>query len=208
MCYRIGIYLLKLIFYGLLGLRVIGKENIPSEGGLIVAANHISYLDPPLVGVAMWPYRTLHYIAKKDLFKIPLLGFILRLVNSFPVKRGKPDRVAMRKALELLKAGEAVCIFPEGTRSRDGRPQEPELGVSLLVLRSGAAVLPVAVINTDKALPRGAIMLHPAKIRVYIGKPFHPNGQGDPKEVRREIAKEIMERIRELWEEGRKEQGK
>lgn len=205
MWYKLGVYLLKPLFYGLLRLRVVGKENIPKEGGLIVAVNHISYLDPPLVGVALWPQRKLHYIAKTELFKIPILGFILRLVNAFPVKRGKPDRVALKRAIELLERGEAVCIFPEGTRSRDGRLQKPELGISLLVLRSGAPVLPVAVINTDKALPRGAIMIHPARIRVYIGKAFHPKREGDPKEMRKEIANQVMERIAELLEKGKRE---
>lgn len=205
MWYKIGVYLLKPLFYGLLRLRVVGKENIPLEGGLIVAVNHISYLDPPLVGVAIWPYRKLHYVAKRELFKIPIFGLILRLVNAFPVKRGKPDRLAMRRALKLLREGEAVCIFPEGTRSRDGRLQEPELGISLLVLQSGAKVLPVAVVNTDKALPRGRIILRPAKIGVYIGPPFHPSGQGDPKKARREIAQQVMERIGELLERGRKD---
>lgn len=207
MWYWIGAHLLHIIFRNFLHLKVYGKENIPKEGGVIVAANHISYLDPPLLGVAMMPYRKLYYIAKRELFRIPILGLILRLVNAFPVKRGMPDRIALRKALNLLKRGEAVCIFPEGTRSRDGRLQEPELGISLLVLKSGAPVLPVAVINTDKALPRNAIMLHPAKIRVYIGKPFYPSIEGEPKEVRRRIAKEVMERIRELLEIGRREFG-
>jgi 1-acyl-sn-glycerol-3-phosphate acyltransferase len=205
MWYWIGAHLLHIIFRNFLHLKVYGKENIPKEGGVIVAANHISYLDPPLLGVAMMPYRKLYYIAKRELFRIPILGLILRLVNAFPVKRGMPDRIALRKALNLLKRGEAVCIFPEGTRSRDGRLQEPELGISLLVLKSGAPVLPVAVINTDKALPRNAIMLHPAKIRVYIGKPFYPSIEGEPKEARRRIAKEVMERIRELLEIGRRE---
>jgi len=205
MWYKLGVYLLKPLFYGLLRLRVVGKENIPKEGRLIVAVNHISYLDPPLVGVALWPQRKLHYIAKTELFKIPILGLILRLVNAFPVKRGKPDRVALKRAIELLERGEAVCIFPEGTRSRDGRLQKPELGISLLVLRSGAPVLPVAVINTDKALPRGAIMIHPARIRVYIGEAFHPKMEGDPKEIRKEIANQVMERIAELLEKGKRE---
>ncbi|MBC7326858.1 1-acyl-sn-glycerol-3-phosphate acyltransferase [bacterium] len=206
MWYKIGVYLLKPIFYGFLHLKIFGKENIPKEGALIVAANHISYLDPPLVGVALWPQRILHYVAKLELFKIPILGLILRLVNAFPVKRGKPDRLAMKRALDLLAKGEAVCIFPEGTRSRDGRLQEPELGISILILRSGAPVLPVAVVNTDKALPRGAIILHPARIKVYIGKPFHPHYEGNPREARKEIARQVMERIKELLERGKREE--
>lgn len=205
MWYKLGVYLLKPIFYGLLRLKVIGRENIPKEGGLIVAANHTSYLDPPLVGLALWPYRKLYYVAKTELFKIPILGFILRLVNAFPVKRGKPDRLALKRASHLLKKGEAVCIFPEGTRSRDGKLQPPELGISLLVLLSGAPVLPVAVINTDKALPRGAIMLHPAKIRIYIGQAFYPEVQGTTKDMRKEIAHQVMKRIGELLEKGKRE---
>ncbi len=205
MWYKVGVYLLKPLFYGFLRLKVVGRESIPREGGLIVAANHLSYLDPPLVGLSLWPYRKLHYVAKRELFKIPFLGFILRLVNAFPVKRGKPDRIAMERALRLLRKGEAVCIFPEGTRSINGRLQRPELGISLLVLRSGAPVLPIAVINTDKALPRGAIILHPAKIRVYIGQAFHPTREGDPKYLKEEIAKQVMKRIGELLERGKKE---
>ncbi len=198
MLYTIGAFLFRFIFFNFFKLKIWGRENIPKKGACIVAANHISYLDPPLVGSVLFPHRKIWYMAKKELFAIPIFGTILKLVRAFPVRRGKPDREALWRALRLLRKGEVVCVFPEGTRSRDGRLKPPELGISLLSLYSSAPILPVAIVGTNKALPPDRILPRPARIEVYIGKPFHPLIQGERKAQRQEIARQVMKEIEGL----------
>jgi 1-acyl-sn-glycerol-3-phosphate acyltransferase len=136
--------LMELLF----GMRVTGAGNVPVEGPLLVACNHISEMDPPVLACAM--PRTLHFMAKKELFSNRLLDRFFRNVRAFPVDRGTADRQAIRTASDLLSSGEAVAIFPEGTRSVDGRQLAPRPGLGLLALSTGAPVLPVYVSGTDR----------------------------------------------------------
>ena len=110
--------------------KVLGRENVPTTGGALLCANHVSYIDPPALGGGC--PRPVRFMAKSELFKLPVLGFLIRRVGAFPVKRGTADRTALRKAVELLESGEIVGMFPEGTRSLDGKLQEPELGVGMI----------------------------------------------------------------------------
>jgi 1-acyl-sn-glycerol-3-phosphate acyltransferase len=135
-------------------LKIEGRDHEPGTGPLIVAGNHASLLDPPLVGMCL--RRQGAYMAKDELFSVPLLGAWLRSIGSFPVRRGTADRQAIRRSLELLQRGGVLVIFPEGTRSTDGRLRDPEPGAAMLALRTGVRVLPAAVVNSHRILPKGA----------------------------------------------------
>jgi len=111
----------------------------------------------------------MHFMAKAELFAIPVFSAVLRQLNVFPVKRGEPDRKAIKHSLNILKNGEILAMFPEGTRSKTGNLQKPEPGAALLALKSQSPILPVAVINTDKIFRKGNFF---PKLLVRIGKPF------------------------------------
>ena len=142
-------------------IEVIGKENIPSEGGVLLCANHISNLDPLIVGITT--KRPVHFMAKDELFSVPVLGKIVSNVNAFPVKRGMSDREALRKGLGILKEGKVLGLFPEGTRSKTGEMGKGLAGAGFFALRSAAYVVPCAIIGPYKAFN---------KLRVVYGKPI------------------------------------
>jgi len=196
--YWFGFLLFNLTLPFYLRLKVRGRENVPRKGPLIVASNHISYLDPPVIGAAV--PRILHYMAKSELFRIPVFNGLIRFLNAYPVRRGKPDRRALKYTLDLLMMGEAVLTFPEGTRSRDGRLRPPEPGTGFIALMSRAPVLPVGVVGTDKALPQGCPFLLPRRVEVRIGKPLtFPDLYGKPsREGAEEASWRIMEAIARL----------
>ena len=191
--YWFGFLLFNLTFPFYFRFKVRGRRNVPRRGPLLVASNHVSYLDPPVVGVAV--PRILHYMAKSELFEIPVFNGLIRFLNAFPVRRGKPDRRALRYTLDLLRMGEAVLTFPEGTRSKDGRLKAPEPGTGYIALLSRAPVLPVAVVGTDRALPPGCPFLLPRRVEVRIGRPLtFPDLYGN---VSREKVEEASWRIME-----------
>lgn len=135
------------------GLRIEGLEHVPATGPVIVAPNHVSHLDPPIVACSV--RRKVAFMAKEELFRNPLFGGLIRSLNAFPVRRGEGDTEAIRKTLERLEAGELVLVFPEGTRG-DGRSLGPfNRGVGMLAKRSGATVVPAGIAGTQRKLPRG-----------------------------------------------------
>lgn len=147
----------RLIYYisrAAFRLKIEGREHEPAAGPLIVAGNHASVIDPPILGSCL--RRQSAYMAKEELFAVPILGPWLRSTGSFPVRRGTPDRKAIRRSLEVLKDGGVLVIFPEGTRSLDGRLRDPEPGAAMIALRTGVPVLPAAVVNSHRILPKGA----------------------------------------------------
>ncbi len=136
----------------LVRLRIEGLENVPASGPVLVAANHLHNADPILLAMA-FP-RVLYFMAKRELFGNAAFGGLIRWAGAFPVDRGKADRAAIRYAETLLAEGHAVAMFPEGTRSRTGRLGPGQPGAGLILLRSGAPLLPAAITGTDK-LPGG-----------------------------------------------------
>lgn len=136
----------------LVRLRIEGLEHVPAEGAVLVAANHLHNADPILLATA-FP-RVLYFMAKRELFGNALLGGIIHWAGAFPVDRGKADRSAIRHAEALLSAGQAVAMFPEGTRSRSGGLGPGQPGAGLILLRSGAPLLPAAIVGTER-LPGG-----------------------------------------------------
>ena len=145
-------------------VRVSGTKNVPLDGGLVVAANHRSYLDPPLLGT--WFPRTVHFMAKQELFNVFILGRIIRAVHAFPVDRDRADVASIRQALRILKRGDVVGIFPEGTRNLEGEAQARG-GAVLLAATAHCPIVPVALVNTQFAVRR----LRASKVEVRIGEP-------------------------------------
>jgi len=149
------------ILYVLYRLRRRGLEHIPPHGAMLLVSNHVSMRDPVFVGAAALPRKT-YFMAKSELFRVRPFGWLIRGLGAFPVVRGGADREAFRRARDLLAAGECVVMFPEGTRSRDGRLRPPLPGAGALALAPGVAVIPVAVWGTQRRL---------GPVRVAFGPP-------------------------------------
>ncbi len=189
--YRFAHWILPKLYRLNGGWFVFGQDNVPKEGGAVVVSNHLSFLDPPVIGSAL-PRRT-YYFAKAELF-VPVFGAIIRKCYAFPVKRGEADLAATREAIRLLRAGELLVMFPEGTRSRDGMLQDFDLGAVLVASRAGVPLLPTAVYGTDRVLPIGAKFPRRGKIAVSFGAPIDSQQFG-PKPNKDELA-ELNELVR------------
>ena len=170
--YRIQRFIIKTLARSYFRIRVKGKEHIPSSGPIILAANHSSFLDPPFIGLGL--PRQVTYLAKEELFSIPILGWWLRLVGSYPVARGKGDARILKTALRLLKEGRTLLIFPEGTRSLDGNVQSLESGFAWLALKTGVPVLPVYTADTYRLMPKGARFPKPGTVWLHVSEPIRP----------------------------------
>ena len=171
MLYWIGKSFSRIICRAFGRWQVFGRENIPKNGGVMLCGNHTSYIDPPTLGAAAT--RPVHFMAKSELFKIPVLGFLIRNVGAFPVRRGTADRGALKKAIDYLQSGEVVGTFPEGQRNfnpSELMPAEP--GVGMIVLRAGTPVVPVALSNTYKLLPPHSFLFRFTRVKVIFGPPI------------------------------------
>lgn len=173
-----------ILFKTIWRLRVEGHENIPHEGGVIIAPNHLSMADPPLTAAAM--QRPLYFMAKKELFDIPVLGFIIRRTNTFAVRRGQGDIGAFRTAQRLLEEGKAVLVFPKGSR----KSSVVFPGVGMLSCMANVPVVPVKITNTDKI---GKLK----SLSVKFGKPIYPPPEF-AKETYQKISEQTMEAIAKL----------
>jgi 1-acyl-sn-glycerol-3-phosphate acyltransferase len=176
-------------------LRVVGADRMPREGRLIVAANHVSLLDPPLVGCAS--PRELDYMAKAELFRVPGLGALIGRLNAHPVDRAGSDSAALRLALRLLEAGRALLVFPEGTRGTEGRLGPARAGAGMLAALSEAPVVPVYVHGSARAFPRGAAVPRPSRVTVTFGTPIQ-FARRRGKARYQEVSDEIMAAIGRL----------
>lgn len=182
------------------GLEVRGKENVPSEGGVLVAANHISYLDPPLVG-SVSPRRAT-FMARQGLFDVPVLGRMIRSA-AFPVDREKTRPSTIKETVRRLKGGELIVIFPEGKRSETGKLMEAKRGIGMVAGLSKVPVVPALIVGTDKALPVDARFLKRAKITVIFGKPiyyssFTEDATDRTHALHEDISNKIMDSLREM----------
>jgi 1-acyl-sn-glycerol-3-phosphate acyltransferase len=167
--YHLGYTISKVVAKLGFRLQTYGRENLIEDGPAILASNHASYLDPPLVGVCC--RKDVYFLARKSLFERPVVGPLLAQLNTIPVDRDRGDVGAVRAMIKLLKSGNRVLVFPEGTRSKDGNLQPARAGVGLLIAKSLAPVVPVRVFGSYAALPRsGGIRFVP--ITVVIGKPL------------------------------------
>jgi glycerol-3-phosphate dehydrogenase (NAD(P)+) len=168
-------------------LRRLGREHVP-DGGVVLAANHRSFLDPFAIGCCL--PRPIYFVAKQELFRNPLLGWFLNAMGAFPIRRGESDEESMDTARELLERGEAVVIFPEGTRIRAGSLGKPKRGVGRLALESGAPVVPIAITGSERA--RRGWRIKPVKVHVRFGAPLTFPRVEDPSPF---LAGEVTERI-------------
>ena len=169
---------------------IIGRENLPAKGGVILAANHMSNWDPPLL--ATFLARPVSYMAKQELFEVPVLRQIIRSCYSFPVKRGAADRGAIKAALQALKEERCIGLFPEGTRSRDGKVHQPEAGVALLAAMGKVPVVPAAILGTDRIFSWGSFF---PQLTVIYGAPLFFEGKRNDKETLQMFSQKIMEEI-------------
>ncbi len=181
-------------------LKTVGRENLPKEGGLMLVSNHASNLDPPIVGCAL--PRDIYTLAKAELARIPIFGpFLVHACYAIPLRRKGVDREAMKKCVKLMKSGEIVSMFPEGTRTRDGELQRGKPGAAMIALQGGAPCVPAYIDGSFRAWPRARWFPLPRKITIYYGKPFNlperAEGQS-AKEHYQACADEMMRRIAAL----------
>ncbi len=165
-----GLQLLGIVVYR---VRYSGRENIPAAGGVLVVSNHQSHLDPPLVGIGC--ARHLNYLARDTLFRFAPFGWLIHSVGAIPIDREGVGLSGIKESLRRLKRGEMVLVFPEGTRTRDGRISPFRPGFTALAVRSGASILPVAIDGAFQAWPRWRPFPGRGRIRVHFGKPMTPD---------------------------------
>lgn len=185
--YTIAKTVVKTILTPAYRIQVIGLEHFPQKGGVLLCSNHIDNLDPPVVGITS--KRPICFMAKEELFKIKWMGKLMRELNVFPVKRGMSDREAIRNGLKLLKGGQVLGLFPEGTRSKDGKLGKGLAGAGFFALRSEAAVVPCAVIGPYKI---------GRKVKVVYGPPVDMQVLREQKASAEEATEAIMQAIGKL----------
>lgn len=171
-------FMLRIVFKLVLNLEVVGLENVPPEGPLILMINHIDLIDPAMAGGVM--PREVVAMSKIESFRDPILGIIVRLYGAFPVRRGEVDLGATRRALEVLHNGEVLLMAPEGTRSKDGRLQPGHDGMTFIALRANAPVLPMAITGT-KEFGSNLKRLRRTDVQIAIGQPFRFRSDGTAK---------------------------
>ena len=186
-----------MLFHLLTRYRVMGRENIPGQGSLLVVANHLNLADPPLLGVSI--SRKTIFMAKEELFRSRLLSYFIGGFGAFPVRRRQTDRQALRQAKRVLAEGLALVMFPEGARSHNAQLRPAFSGSALVALRSDAPILPVGISGTEK-IKGVAWLLRRPRITVNIGQPFYLSSDSGKltKEELAGLTNSMMERIAEL----------
>ncbi len=184
---RLLIYWMAKVYHR---VRIRNGHRIPHEGPLVVICNHASHLDPPLAGLATT--RRLRYMAKAELFEVPVLGRLLRAVGAFPVRRGQADRHTIRLAIQLVRNGEALIMFPEGTRSRTGELKEAQPGVAMVLNQvPEATIVPIRVEGSFEAWKPGRKFPKPRPVWIKVGEPFQLDDLSPLPKVRKELYQEI-----------------
>jgi 1-acyl-sn-glycerol-3-phosphate acyltransferase len=215
MIYKVLRFLSFLLCKLLFRLEIKGRNNIPRTGGFIVASNHVSYLDPIILGIAC--PRELNFMARHDLFTIPFLGTLLRNVRAFPLRRSFADLTSIKEALRRLHQAGGLVLFPTGTRFSEGKDNDVQPGIGFMTAKAGVPVVPAFINGTHKALSRYARFIKPHKVRVYFGRPIYPTGSMSPggknngiylkdsnlKKDYNDFACSIMQEIRLLGEVGK-----
>jgi 1-acyl-sn-glycerol-3-phosphate acyltransferase len=203
--YRLGWTFFRLMYSTYFRWQVFNPERVPLIGGVILASNHASFLDPPLVGSAL--KRDINYLARESLFRYPGIGALLRSWNSVPVDREGGGARGLKNILDRLLGGGGIILFPEGTRSQDGKLQPARSGIGLTVIKSIAPVVPVRVFGTFEAYGRNQKIPLPRRVAVKYGKPMNFEklraeaktcGKARLKEIYQQIADEIMTAIAKL----------
>ena len=203
--YFIGWCFFRLMYAVYFRWQVFNAERVPLKGGVILAANHASFLDPPIVGSGL--HRPINYMARQSLFRYPGIGWLLRQWNSVPVDRDGGGAAGLKAILERLLAGGAIILFPEGTRTKDGKLQPARSGIGLTVIKSDAVVIPVRTFGTFECYNRKIKFHLPKQLAVKYGEPMRfeklraeAKDCSKPrlKEIYQEVADEIMAAIARL----------
>lgn len=190
MFYKVCTVIVRFVLLFVFRLKFVGRENLPKEGGVIVAFNHTSNWDPVVAGLSC--PRKLRFMAKEELFKNPVFGALIKALGAFPVRRGKGDIGAIKSSLKILSEGEVMLMFPEGHRIKDGRRVKAKPGVALIAQRAQVPVVPVCISGEYKWLHR---------VTVTYGKPISLEeyyGQKLEQEKIQEIADGILEEVRKM----------
>lgn len=177
-------------------LEAIGAENIPEKGSVIVVSNHSSYIDPFIIGAAI-KKRQPTYLAKKELFKIPLVNLFVKQF-SLPIDRDKAQPSTIKEIVRRLKNSGMLVMFPEGGRSKDGSLLEVKRGIGMMAALSGAAVVPAYIDGAYEAFPSGAKFIRPRKIKIFFGKPIKIDSEDKSKDSHEKIGNNVMEEIRKI----------
>jgi 1-acyl-sn-glycerol-3-phosphate acyltransferase len=190
-------------------LEVVGRENIPADDAFIISPSHRSNLDTPLLGVVT--KRRLRYMGKESLWTSRPLGWLLSTLGGFPVRRGAADREAIRASVEILRRGEPLVMFPEGTRQTGPKVEEMRDGPAYLACREGVPIVPVGIAGTEAAMPKGAKLIRPVKMVFVIGEAIPPPviAEGDrvPRRLVRETTEQVREAIQTVFDEARERAG-
>jgi 1-acyl-sn-glycerol-3-phosphate acyltransferase len=198
--YRFGLELFGAIARGFYDYRVINRERLAKvPGGALLACNHASFFDPPLVGLAF--EEEIHFLARKSLMSNRLADAVYRGWNTIPVDQDKPDMSGLKTVIRRLKSGNKVLIFPEGSRTLNGELLPAEPGTGLIVAKAGVPVIPMRLFGTREALPRGAAFPRPSQITLVIGEPWYYNAanyQSSGKDLYQAISNDLMARIAEI----------
>ncbi len=203
--YRLGWTFFRALYATYFRWRVFNPERVPETGGVILASNHASFLDPPLVGAGL--QRGINYLARESLFRFPGVGALLRSWSAVPVDRDGGGAAGLKAILDRLLAGGGIILFPEGTRTRDGNLQPARSGIGLVVIKSTAPVVPVRVFGTYEAYGRHIKFPRPGRVAVKYGQPMNfvelraeARACSKPrlKEIYQQIADEIMAAIARL----------
>lgn len=203
--YLIGWICFRALYRFYFRWRVYNPERVPQTGPVILASNHASYLDPPLVGAGL--HRGINYLARENLFRFPVMGWVLRNWDVVPVDREGGGAAGLRAILDRLLAGGAIILFPEGTRTKDGKLQPARSGIGLTVIKSEAPVVPVRVFGTFEAYSRNHTFPRPRRVAVKYGKPMRfENLRAEAqtcskprlKEIYQQVADELMVEIAKL----------
>ncbi|HSY74253.1 MAG TPA: lysophospholipid acyltransferase family protein [Dongiaceae bacterium] len=203
--YRIGWICFRMIYAGYFRWRVFNAERVPLQGGVILASNHASFLDPPLVGSGL--KRDINYLARESLFRYPGIGTLLRSWNAVPVDRDGGGAKGLKTILDRLLAGGAIILFPEGTRTKDGQLQKARSGIGLTVIKSDAVVVPVRTFGTFECYNRKWKFHMPIRLAVKYGRPMKFEAlraeaktctKPRLKEIYQQAADEIMAEIAKL----------
>jgi len=180
--------------------KIYGAENVPQSGAVIIVSNHASYFDPPIVSSCV--RRPVAYMAKEELFKVPVLAQAIKLYGAYPVSRGTADRNAIRAALEYLENGWAVGVFLEGTRTPDGRISDPKRGAALLAAKAKAPFLPVCLWGSEQILQPGSSLPRPVPLTIRIGQLIDAPSSNNKEELER-VTQKCAAVINEMHDLGR-----
>ncbi len=190
----LGIKIMKSMY----DVEFVGAENIPSDGGFILASNHVKALDPMFIALGVKD-RQIHFMGKKELFEKPVVGAVLKKANGFPIVRGTADKEAISYAERVVKEGKILGIFPEGTRSKDYKPARAKSGIGLIAREAKADVLPVSIYNCDNMKKGSKLTIRFGELIPYENLGFTCD---DSREEMKACAKLVMDEIKKLWEMG------